>query len=53
MHPEPVTAGIAPAAIKPHTYSRGMWFYGFFFVSGFCSILYELVCLRLATAQFG
>jgi predicted membrane-bound spermidine synthase len=28
------------------------WFYGFFLVSGFCSILYELVWLRLAMAQF-
>lgn len=27
-------------------------FFGFFFVSGFCSILYELVWLRLAMAQF-
>jgi hypothetical protein len=29
------------------------WFFAFFFVSGFCSILYELVWLRLAMAQFG
>jgi len=29
------------------------WFFGFFFVSGFCSILYELIWLRLAMAQFG
>src|SRR5580693_5367 len=28
------------------------WFFGFFFVSGFCSLLYELVWLRLAMAQF-
>jgi len=28
------------------------WFFGFFFVSGFCSILYELVWLRMAMAQF-
>jgi spermidine synthase len=28
------------------------WFFAFFFVSGFCSILYELVWLRLAMAQF-
>jgi predicted membrane-bound spermidine synthase len=27
-------------------------FFAFFFVSGFCSILYELVWLRLAMAQF-
>src|SRR5580704_1802793 len=29
------------------------WFFGFFFVSGLCSILYEIVWLRLAMAQFG
>jgi spermidine synthase len=30
-----------------------IWFFAFFAVSGFCSILYELVWLRLAMAQFG
>ena len=29
------------------------WFFVFFFISGFCSILYELVWLRLAMAAFG
>jgi predicted membrane-bound spermidine synthase len=29
------------------------WYFVFFFVSGFCSILYELVWLRLTMAQFG
>src|SRR5713226_6570585 len=29
------------------------WYFGFFFVSGSCSVLYELVWLRLAMAQFG
>src|SRR3974390_1913330 len=29
------------------------WFFIFFFISGFCSILYELVWLRLAMAEFG
>lgn len=29
------------------------WFFLFFSVSGFCSILYELVWLRLSTAVFG
>ena len=29
-----------------------LWFYFFFLVSGFCGILYELVWLRLAMAQF-
>jgi predicted membrane-bound spermidine synthase len=28
------------------------WYFGFFLVSGFCSILYELVWLRLAMADF-
>ena len=28
------------------------WYFLFFFVSGFCSILYELIWLRLAMAQF-
>ncbi len=30
-----------------------IWFFLLFFVSGFCSILYEIVWLRLAMAQFG
>ena len=29
------------------------WFFAFFFISGFCSILYELVWLRLSMASFG
>jgi spermidine synthase len=29
------------------------WYFAFFFLSGFCSILYELVWLRLSMAQFG
>jgi spermidine synthase len=29
------------------------WYFGFFFVSGFCSLLYEIVWLRLAASQFG
>ena len=30
-----------------------IWYFIFFFVSGFCSILYEIVWLRLSIAQFG
>lgn len=30
-----------------------IWYFLFFFISGFCSILYEIVWLRLAMAQFG
>ena len=29
------------------------WYFVFFFVSGFCSLLYELIWLRLSMAQFG
>jgi spermidine synthase len=29
------------------------WYFAFFFVSGFCGILYELVWMRLSMAQFG
>jgi spermidine synthase len=29
------------------------WYFLFFFVSGFCSILYEIIWLRLSIAQFG
>src|SRR5258708_17215575 len=29
------------------------WYFFFFFISGFCSVLYELVWLRLSMAQFG
>jgi spermidine synthase len=29
------------------------WYFLFFFFSGFCSVLYELVWLRLSMAQFG
>jgi predicted membrane-bound spermidine synthase len=30
-----------------------IWYFGFFFLSGFCAILYELVWMRLSMAQFG
>jgi spermidine synthase len=30
-----------------------LWYFLFFFLSGFCSVLYELVWLRLTMAQFG
>ena len=29
------------------------WFFGFFLLSGFCSLLYQVVWLRLAMASFG
>ena len=30
-----------------------LWYFIFFFISGFCSVLYELVWLRLSMAEFG
>lgn len=30
-----------------------LWYFTFFFISGCCSVLYELVWLRLSMAQFG
>ncbi|HTC94300.1 MAG TPA: fused MFS/spermidine synthase [Terriglobales bacterium] len=32
---------------------RMRWFFVFFFFSGFCSLLYEVIWLRLGMAQFG
>src|SRR5208282_6738838 len=29
------------------------WYFGFFVVSGFCGLVYEIVWLRLAMASFG
>ena len=29
------------------------WFFAFFFISGFCSLVYEVVWLRLCMAKFG
>src|SRR2546427_2623522 len=29
------------------------WYFGFFVISGFCSLVYEVVWLRLAMAAFG
>lgn len=45
-------SGIALSAVTVTAANQG-WYFGFFFVSGFCSILYELIWLRLAMAQFG
>jgi spermidine synthase len=40
--------------ISDETKSESLrWYFLFFFISGFCSILYELIWLRLAMAQFG
>jgi len=32
---------------------RTRWFYALFFISGFCSLIYEVVWLRLSMASFG
>ena len=32
---------------------RMRWFFGFFLLSGFCGLVYEVVWLRLAMAKFG
>src|SRR5438309_6497321 len=37
----------------PNPAERFKWYFGFFFISGFCSVLYELIWLRLSMAQFG
>lgn len=62
-----MSAGTMPAQVKipsPEPWAEGAgkravansgwgWYLSFFLVSGFCSILYELIWLRLAMAQFG
>ena len=42
-----------PSAELAESPNRAIWYFSFFFVSGFCSILYELIWLRLSMAQFG
>lgn len=46
---ESAESGLLRARAGPKLY----WFYLFFFVSGFCSLVYEVVWLRLAMARFG
>lgn len=54
LSPAKTTAELTKAQPPREFASRGQgWFFAFFFLSGFCSILYELVWLRLAMAQFG
>ncbi len=54
-----VTKPDLKSSSKPVQFGNGspsdnmLWFYAFFFLSGFCCILYELVWLRLAMARFG
>src|SRR5215470_10992272 len=56
----PAPAPVSIAEVAPGGSTRNsaqtlsmQWFFFFFCVSGFCSVLYELVWLRLAMAQFG
>ena len=52
--PVPVANPWTDQQAKEQVTTGGMkWYFGFFFLSGFCSILYELIWLRLAMAQFG
>lgn len=50
LPPDPWAERLGGAAIAA---SSRNWYFAFFFLSGFCSILYELIWLRLAMAQFG
>lgn len=38
---------------NPRENNLMQWFFCFFLISGFCSILYELIWLRIAMAEFG
>jgi spermidine synthase len=54
----PTKVGILPPGISEERLADSdagsqRWYFCFFFISGFCSILYELIWLRLAMAQFG
>jgi spermidine synthase len=48
--PEPEATRTEVAGVAA---SGRSWYFAFFFISGFCSILYELIWLRLAMAEFG
>jgi spermidine synthase len=39
--------------VRIHDTAGMRWFFAFFFISGFCSILYEVIWLRLSMAEFG
>src|SRR5215472_12689522 len=45
---------IGRSTLSERGYSvRMRWYFGFFLVSGFCSLVYEVVWLRLSMAEFG
>src|SRR5204863_947216 len=45
--------GAVPAPARRPDAMSAAWAFGFFFVSGLCSLVYEVVWLRLAMASFG
>jgi predicted membrane-bound spermidine synthase len=47
----PVRAPLATPSFSKKIFVN--WFFLFFFLSGYCSVLYELIWLRLSMAQFG
>jgi predicted membrane-bound spermidine synthase len=51
----PVTVDQSPSNIdKPAiVQSKLLWYFGFFIISGFCGLVYEVVWVRLAMASFG
>lgn len=55
LAPEPDAKQREEASVTTSSRMTGgwTWYFAFFFISGFCSILYELIWLRLAMAQFG
>ena len=46
-------AVVCPTGTALVSRARVAWFFGLFLVSGFCSLVYEVVWLRLAMASFG
>lgn len=42
-----------PAIERPLLKNSARWFFAFFFFSGFCGLVYQIVWLRLAYADFG
>jgi spermidine synthase len=51
-----IRVGECISAQRPSNTRRSngvVWYFIFFFISGFCSVLYELVWLRLSMAEFG
>ena len=53
LHEFSISAGLAIRKQAADDSTSMGWYFAFFFISGFCSILYELIWLRLAMAQFG